>query len=82
MPTAERLNRIETPSGLRIKANFTERTSPTARAGVVALGVGEVLFFGETILGLAVIALGLFADRRGRKGRQIRNGGREVKNNV
>ena len=59
-----------------------ERTSPTARAGVVVLGVGEVLVFGETILGLAVIALGLFADRRGRSGRQIRNGGREVKNNV
>ena len=68
MPLPEKLDQIITPSGLSIKTNFKERVSPKARAGVAALGAGEIFVFGETILGLAVITLALFADRKLRRG--------------
>lgn len=45
MPATEKHRRhIITPSGLRIRTHVREQTPRGSRAGLAALGVGEILF--------------------------------------
>jgi len=80
MPSPER-SCSTPPPDLSPHIVYKKTVSPAARLGLAAMGAGELAIFNETLLGLTVIALAVFADRV-RAGNTNAIKRREVKNNV